>query len=94
MAIREWLALSIRCSPFANPQNQPTQITPGSATRCRAGTAGLEGTVGLSDEAENLTKAGFLCGRGWDVKWAAGRCWADVHQATHFPVDSAPAEAT
>ncbi len=47
-------------------------MAPGGATRCRAGTAGLEGTVGLIDEAENLTKAGFLRGRGGDVKWAAG----------------------
>ncbi len=31
---------------------KPTPIAPGGATRCRTGTADLEGSVGLIDEAK------------------------------------------
>jgi hypothetical protein len=47
-------AIVIRFSPplpFVHPL-KPTPIAPGGAARCRTGTAGLDGTVGLIDEAK------------------------------------------
>ncbi len=46
-------AFVIRFSPSFDVRTlKPTPIAPGGATRCRTGTAGLEGTAGLIDEAE------------------------------------------
>jgi hypothetical protein len=38
--------------PFVVHPLKPTPIAPGGAARCRTGTAGLDGTVGLIDEAK------------------------------------------